>query len=105
MADNDIYLRLRRMTGETQDKENYTDADLDLLINEYGGDLNAAAARIWREKAATYADQTDISEAGSSRKDSVLYDRAIKEQAYYEQQASGAVSMPTGSTTRRIVRA
>lgn len=105
MPNNDDLLRLRRMTGETQDKSNYTDADLTLILSEYGGSLDLASAHIWREKAAMYADQTDISEAGSSRKDSVLYDRAISQAAFHEAAANGGVVV-TGdfSTTRRIVR-
>lgn len=105
MASNDDYLRLRRMTGETQDKKSYSDADLQLLLDQYASDFNAVAAHIWREKAAAYADQTDISEAGSSRKDSVLYDRAMAQAAHFDSQVSGVVVAPEGSTTRRIVRA
>lgn len=105
MANNDEYLRLRRLTGETQDKENYSDADLDLFINEAGGDLNAAAAAIWREKAGMHADLVDTSEAGSSRKNSDLFKNATAQAQYFEGLAGGTtVAVGESSTTRRIVR-
>lgn len=105
MSDNDDYLRLRRMTGETQDKINYTDADLDILILASAGNLNVAAASIWREKAAGYADLVDISEAGSSRKNSDLYNRAQAQADYFSKASTAGVALVEGfSTTRRIVR-
>lgn len=105
MASNDDYLKLRRLTGETQDKSTYSDADLDLFLAEAASDMNLAAAAIWREKAAAYADLVDISEAGSSRKEGDLYNRALGQAAFFEAAAAGTTTAVEGaSTTRAIVR-
>jgi hypothetical protein len=104
MADNDAYLRLRRMTGEV-DLSVYTNTDLDLFLQDAGGDLNVAAALIWGEKASSYADLVNISEAGSSRNNSDLFKHAKEQQAYFS--GLGGVEVDasvTPSTTRRIVR-
>lgn len=103
MANNDDYLRLRRMTGEV-DSDTYTDTDLEYFIEQAGGDLNLAAARIWGEKSSAYADLVDITEAGSSRKNSDLFAHAQAQQVYFTSLTVGAVPAATGSTTRRIVR-
>lgn len=109
MPNNDDYLRLRRMTGEVG-SDAYSDTDLELIITESAGDLNAAAAVIWGEKASGYADLVDISEAGSSRKNSDLFNHARTQQGYFERLSSTGASDPdlgTGTnatTTRRIVR-
>lgn len=105
MATNDDYLRLRRMTGEV-DSDTYTNADLEIFIAEAAGDLQAAAALVWGEKASAYADLVNISEAGSSRSNSDLFAHAKAQQEYFEGlTGGGAAATTTGSTTRRIVRA
>jgi hypothetical protein len=102
--DSDDYLRLRRLTGEV-DKNDYSDADLELALVDAAGDFSLAAASIWRLKAGSYAELVDISEAGSSRKNGSLYDRAIAQAAYFEGQAGvSPTATETASTTRRIVR-
>lgn len=101
---SDDYLRLRRMVGEP-DKTIYSDADLEIALDEAAGDFPTAAAAIWREKAGGYAEMVDISEAGSSRKNGALYDRAVAQAAYFEAQAGGSsVAAGGSSTTRPIVR-
>lgn len=108
MATNDDYLRLRRMTGEVG-SDTYTDTDLETFIDA-AGSLEAAAARIWGEKASAYADLVDITEAGSSRKNSDLFSHAKAQQEYFSgisgDAGGGGTGVPTSaySTTRRIVR-
>ena len=106
MPTNDDYLRLRRLTGEVG-SDTYSDADLDIYINDAAGDLNLAASRIWGEKASNYADLVNISEAGSSRSNSDLFKHAREQQGYFESisSAGGAAASEGASTTRRIVRA
>lgn len=104
MADNDAYLRLRRMTGEV-DSERYTNADLQIFIDTASGDLNTAAADIWREKAAEFAELVDTSEAGSSRKNSDLFKNAVAQAEWFETRVAGATASAGSTTTRRIVRA
>lgn len=103
MPDNDTYLQLRRMTGEV-DSDTYTNVDLDMFIERAAGDLNVAASLIWGEKASDYADLVDISEAGSSRKNSDLFKHAKEQQAYFEALSGGAAGSVGGTTVRRIVR-
>ncbi len=105
MANNDEYLRLRRMTGEV-DSDTYTNTDLDLFIQQASGSLEGAAALIWGEKASAYADLVNMSEAGSSRSNSDLFDHAQTQLEYYNGLAGiGGDSTSGSSTTRRIVRA
>lgn len=104
MATQDDYLRLRRMTGEVGSKT-YGDTDLDEFLTLAGGDINLAASAIWREKASGYADLVNMSEAGSSRSNSDLFDHAKKqEETFLAASSSGAVDSAGWSTTRRIVR-
>lgn len=106
MPTNDDLLRLRRMTGEYDPESDYTDTDLDIFIAEANGDLNDAAAAIWGEKASNYADLVNISEAGSSRSNSDLFEHATAQQQYFASRgAAAAATAPSGSsTTRPIVR-
>lgn len=109
MANNDDYLRLRRMTGEV-DSTTYTNTDLDMFIERAVGDMTVAASLIWGEKASAYADLVNISEAGSSRSNSDLFRHAIEQREYFLSLAGGSEVPPTvipeatSSTTRRIVR-
>lgn len=102
MATNDEYLQLRRMTGEVG-SSTYTDADLDIFITT-SGDLNAAAAAIWAEKAAAYADLVNISEAGSSRSNSDLFKHAADQRDHFAAVAAATVAVSTGSTTTRPIQ-
>lgn len=105
MADNDDYLRLRRMTGEV-DSERYTNTDLEEFLTAASMDFNVAASLVWREKAASFAELVNISEAGSSRSDSDLYKNATSQAAYFEGLSGTGEAASTGTTTtRRIVRA
>lgn len=104
MATSDEWMRLRKMTGEVG-SATYSDSDLDLLITE-AASLNGAAAVIWGEKASTYAELVDITEAGSSRKNSDLFKNARTQYEYYTGLPGGVTILPAGSytTTRRTVR-
>ena len=104
MATQEQRDQLRRMTGE-QDSDDFTDAKLDEYMWFANDDIEQAAADIWNAKANAYADLTDISEAGSSRKNSVLYERALERAKHYQDKVDGGVSAPAQySTTRPIVR-
>lgn len=97
------YDRLRRATGEVGSSA-YTDEDLDYFLDQSSGDTDAAAALVWREKASGYAEMVDITEAGSSRKNSDLFKNAISQAEYFES-TTPSTEAGTFSTTRRIVRA
>lgn len=106
MATEDELNRLRRMTGETENIKGYTDTQIDVMLSQAGGDLNAVAAIIWGEKASDYADLVNISEAGSSRSNSDLFKHAREQADYFKGLAdsTAGVGIPTSSTTRRIER-
>lgn len=96
---------LRRMIGDEVAPNLYSDADLAAYLNANAGDFTITAGKIWREKAATYAKSVDISEAGSSRKMSDMFDNALAMAKWYEDQtAPPVVTTVLPSTTRRIVR-
>lgn len=103
MANNDDYLRLKRMTGE-DDSTKYTNADLEIFIRSAGGDINLAASTIWAEKASDYADLVNITEAGSSRSNSDLFKHAADMRDHFLSVSGPAVAAAKASTTRRIVR-
>lgn len=70
MADEATIARFRRMTALDPADTVYTDAVIDGMIEDLG--FEAAAASVWREKAATVAGLVDTTESGSSRKLSQL---------------------------------
>lgn len=96
---------LRRMIGDDTTPYLYSDSDLAEYLDANGGDFTITAGKMWREKAATYAKSVDISEAGSSRKMSDLFDNALSMAKWYEDQnAPPVVETVLPSTTRRITR-
>lgn len=102
---DDVYEQIRRATGEWGDSD-YDDAYFDRFLDESGGDVNQAASLVWQEKAASYAELVDITEAGSSRKNSQLYSAAMDMMKKYADMSPGSGGLEPGtySTTRRIVR-
>jgi hypothetical protein len=105
MATEDTLARLRRMTGESDpDTTAYTDTELEQMLDEHNSDLNLAASRIWGEKASTYADLVNTTEAGSSRANSDLFAHAKQQQDYFNSISDSGVVTTTSSTTRRITR-
>lgn len=80
MATADQVTEVRLNTNEP-DSTFYTDEAIGLLIDATS--VNLASAKIWEQKAARYADETDVTEAGASRAGSKLYDHAAKEAARY----------------------
>lgn len=81
---------LRLMISEP-DQTPYSDAALELRIDNASNDLDLVAAGIWQEKASTYSEMVDISEAGSTRKNSQLFTNALKMAQYYKEQSVAAV--------------
>lgn len=105
MATDEERMQVRRNTGEVG-SDTYSDVVLDAYILDAAGDLDLASVRIWREKASSYAELVDISEAGSSRKNSDLFKNANAQADYFTKQAEGDVTLEPGtySTTRSIIR-
>jgi Cdc6-like AAA superfamily ATPase len=75
VASEDDVAELRRLTAIPDVTEPYSDAFMGALIDTNG--IEGAAALVWREKAAAYAEAVDMSESGSTRKFSDLHKNAL----------------------------
>lgn len=105
MATSEQIAELRRMASEPDDSNGYTNQVLGDLIDANSNDLNLSASAVWQEKASTYSEMVDISEAGSSRKNSQLMSNALSMAGYYRK--AGTVPVPGTDipSTTPIVRA
>lgn len=102
MSDVDI---LRRLTSIESSDDTYTDTVLQTYISTAGG-VNAAAAQIWGEKAASLAELTDVAEGNSRRSLGKLYEQALKMASYYGDLAAGpGPAARRGTKVRPIERA
>lgn len=100
MATAEDVARLRRLVNEPT-----TDTYDNITLSGYI-DLNGilkAAAELWREKAAKYAELVDTTEGTSSRKMSQLRDSATKLAEHYEGLA--VASAPPAAADRPRSRA
>lgn len=84
MASEDEVEQLRRMVDVTADDQKWTYEVLASYIDSLSGNLAAAAGAIWREKAASFASLTDVSESGSSRRLSQMHDQALKMASHFD---------------------
>lgn len=98
--------QLRRMSGETDvDSSDYSDEDMDAAIIVADGNLRAAAAQIWDEKAAKLAGLVDVSESGSSRRLSQAHSNALgMARGYRDGDAPGELPVASGVRNRAIKR-
>lgn len=85
MAEATTVAELRALTDATVD--DYSNTTLAAMLDS-GLTLNAAAASIWRRKAATYAGLVDVSESGSSRSMSQLYKNAVAQATFFQDLAN-----------------
>lgn len=98
--------QLRRFTGETDvDASEYSDEDMDAAIVAEAGNLRAAAAVIWDQKAAKAAALVDVSESGSSRRMSQVYANALAmAKGLRDGDAAGELPAASGTRNRAIIR-
>jgi hypothetical protein len=94
-------VQLRRLIDEPE-ATTYTDAELTLRLTEAEGDANSVALDIWIEKLAQLSGLVDISEGGSSRKNSQAFEQARFMVDYF----TGVVGEAAlgGTVLRKIVR-
>lgn len=90
MATSDQVAQLRRMVGEPT-TDTYTDGALS-AVWDAAGSADGAAAVVWREKAASYAELVTTSESGSSRSMSDLHKNALAMASYYDKKVSDATA-------------
>lgn len=106
MASAEQIAELRRKVSEP-DESTYTDVVLSNKIDAAGSDVDAVAVSIWQDKASMYAELVDISEAGSSRKNSQLMTQALRMAEYYTSGGDPTVGPVPGvdiPMTTQIVR-
>jgi hypothetical protein len=103
MATAEEIVSLRRMVNEPTNTAPWTDDTLGLIIDA-AIDLDAAAASVWRSKAASVAHLVDISEGGSSRKMSEMHKNFLSIAEGYEQTSAANPALPRAPRTREIVR-
>ena len=99
---------LRTMIDEASTSTEWTDARLQVLAATNGNNLRSVAASVWETKAASYVEAVNITESGSSRSDSVMFDHAIAMAKRFSGPVDGTLpTVPTAARTRstRIVRA
>lgn len=103
MATTQQVAELRLEIKEPLDVEPYTDAFLAGLIDAYG--VTASAYRVWISKRNAVANLVDITEGGSSRKMSQLFDNYAKIVATYETAGDTPASAGRPPMTRAATRA
>lgn len=84
MATQDDVDALHRAANIPANDTDYTDSFLSALIDQTGS-VAAAAAAVWRYKAAATATMVDTTESGSSRKLSDLHKNALEMAAGFDQ--------------------
>lgn len=97
-------MQLRRMIGDATEPYTYDDAQIDAWLTETEGDARAAAASFWYNRSTEYSQMVDITEAGSSRKNSDLFKNALALAKQFDDSDEVPVDTTLPSTTRRIVR-
>jgi hypothetical protein len=91
------YLGDKIEVGQDETQKFFPNAEIDSLIEEYGGDLIAAAADGWTQKASKFADLIDIDESGSTRKLTQRYRQANERARYFAQRlVDAAVASSAG---------
>lgn len=105
MAEANQILDLREMINEPTNLAPWTDEALALQIDNWEGSLEALAAKIWRNKAASLSGLIDTREGNSDRKMSQLYKQALDMASSFEtddDQTTARVRRP--ARTRQIER-
>jgi hypothetical protein len=97
---------LRRLANEPEGDSDYDDADLEEILLRNQDSIPAAAAEIWRNKAAAAAELVDMREGETARNLSDLSGAALKMAAELQKQAdAGNDSGIRATTIGRITRA
>lgn len=79
----------------------YTDQIISDKIDLLG--VAGASANIWQEKAGSFAELVDVTEAGASHKFSDLYKNALAMSAHWSAQAAAASPSAEGRPIVRVI--
>lgn len=95
--------QVRINTGEASSSSVFDDAYIGGLVDASG--VTGATVTVWRNKAASYADVVDVTEAGASHKASDLFTHATAMLIEWETIAIGEGSDTAGRVkVKKIVR-
>jgi len=76
--------------GETETDTNFTDNQLEGILDANDGNLERAAFEGWRHKAAIYADLVNVSEGNATRAMSDLHKHALDMMKAYSKSSTGS---------------
>jgi hypothetical protein len=93
MATTEQVASLRRMVDEAT-TDTYTDEALSAIIDAELS-VDAAAATVWREKAAKASTLVNITESGSSRSMQQIFENAMKMANFYSTSSEEEVVVTT----------
>lgn len=91
MADSSDVEQVRRNANIDPDDTKWTFAVISAYVDLVG--VAGATARLWDEKAASYADLVDISEAGAQERLGQLHDHAIAQQKLWRERYTAEITV------------
>lgn len=97
-------MQLRHLIGDDNEPYAFNDETLDAWLVATGGNIRKAASNFWYRKATEHSESVDISEAGSTRKNSDMFKNALALAKQYDASDGEDPTIIVPSTTRRIVR-
>lgn len=101
----DLILAVRLLINDTTEPYKFTDDEISDVLTAVEGDTDLAAGKLWRVLAARYHTMTDVTEAGSSRKNSLIFEHALKMAQIYDPVDDTPVDdVPAPSRTNSITR-
>ena len=77
MATTEEISAVRLLIADNTPPYAFSDEEISAAIDANDGDLRKTSGGFWESKAARYSTMVDISEAGSSRKNSGLFSNAV----------------------------
>lgn len=104
MATAEAIAELRLLVGIPTDAEPYTDEKLSDRLDAVDGEIETVADKILLERISASVSLVDISEAGSSRRNSQVVENLIKARSALGTGSGGGELPGSGPTIRRIVR-
>lgn len=83
MATAEEIARLRSFTGDPSEEE-FSQFQLNGILDAMAGNINRAASEVWGIKAARFSNFVNVTESGSSRNLGDLYKNAMAMKTHYD---------------------